>query len=222
MNLHVNQEQLRQSANHKAVRERLMNPSITVKRADIDKAQTEVAELKAMIAGLSSDLADKTQEVRRLELDVADRNARIIALAEELAKLDVAGVNAEPKKTVASIVAEILRDYPGITWQDVVGLRRTRDLITPRHLCMVAVFEQRKDLSLPMIGRIFNRDHTTILAAMRKHGCEGEGKPLLKPEKVEEIYRLHDSGVSFNEIARRVGCSSSSVGRYIQKAKEQA
>lgn len=222
MNQHFSQEQLRQSEHQKAVRARLMNPSITVKRADVDKAHSEVAAFKARIAGLEAELSDKTKEAQRLALDVADRNARIIALAEELAKLDIAGVNAEPKKTVATIVAEVLRDYPGITWEDIIGLRRTRDLIKPRHLCMVAVFEQRKDLSLPMIGRIFKRDHTTIIAAMRKHGCEGEGKPVLKPEQVEEIYRLQDTGISFGEIARRVGCSDSSVARYINKAKEQA
>ena len=211
---------LKQSKHYGSVRERLMNPKASIKREDLDRSQSEINALKARIDGLTSELIAKDEEISRLELDVADRNARMIALAEELANLDIAGVSAEPKKTVAAIVAEVLKNYPGVRWDDIIGLRRTKSLIKPRHLCMVAVFEQRKDLSLPMIGKIFKRDHTTIIAATRKLGCEGTGKPLVEERKVQEIYKLMDTGISHHEIARRVGCSSSSVNRYIQKAKE--
>nr|WP_323130829.1 hypothetical protein [Sinorhizobium medicae] len=40
----------------------------------------------------------------------------------------------------------------------------------PRHACMRAVYEQRRDLSLAGIGRIFHRDHTTVLAAVQAAG----------------------------------------------------
>jgi chromosomal replication initiator protein len=33
---------------------------------------------------------------------------------------------------------------------------------------MRAVYEERKDLSLPRIGKIFHKDHTSILSAVRK------------------------------------------------------
>jgi chromosomal replication initiator protein len=33
---------------------------------------------------------------------------------------------------------------------------------------MEAVYDERKDLSLPSIGKLFCRDHTTILHAVRK------------------------------------------------------
>lgn len=211
----------KQSKHYGCVRDRLMNPQASLKRADLEKERDTVSMLKREVMDLAARVTDKDKKISALELDIADRNARIISLAGELAKLDIAGVNADPKKTIATIVSEVLRDYPGVTWDDITGLRRTRDLIKPRHLCMVAVFEQRKDLSLPMIGRIFKRDHTTILAATRKYGIEGEGKQVLNPEKVIEIYRLMDTGLSLSQMAMKVGCSPASVARYMKKAKEQ-
>jgi chromosomal replication initiation ATPase DnaA len=108
--------------------------------------------------------------IQQLELDLADARARILAQAEKLMIEDeeIGGVE-DKRRPVRVIVDEVLQDFPGITFDDVKGLRRTKTLITPRHACIRAVFNERKDLSSVAIGRIFgNRDHSTILASVAK------------------------------------------------------
>lgn len=50
------------------------------------------------------------------------------------------------------------------------GRNREKGLVKVRHLAMVLVYDHCKTLSLPTIGRLFDRDHTTVIHALRKHG----------------------------------------------------
>jgi chromosomal replication initiation ATPase DnaA len=73
------------------------------------------------------------------------------------------------RRSTKDIVDEVLAGFPGVTWADLKGARRTKSIIYPRHLAMYEIYAQRKNMSLPMIGRLFGgRDHTTILSAVRK------------------------------------------------------
>lgn len=65
----------------------------------------------------------------------------------------------------------MLEDFPGVSWDDIISVRRERRLVKPRHACMRAVYERRRDLSLAGIGRIFHRDHTTVLAVVNDGGA---------------------------------------------------
>lgn len=162
---------VKQASHYQSVRERLLNPKISVKRSDIDVVQAEVDSLKSKISGLEKALEMREHRISSLELDIADRDARLISQAEMICRLEDSGIVLQgKKKPVALIVAEILEDFPGVTWEDIIGVRRTSLLIKPRHLCMSAVYDQRKDLSTLAIGRIFNRDHTVILHAATKTG----------------------------------------------------
>ena len=85
----------------------------------------------------------------------------------------------EPKKAIKDIVDEVLKEYPGWSWEDIKSKRRNRKLVVARHSCMKEVHKQRPDLSFPQIGRIFNRDHTSILHAvgrLRKDIRQGQAK----------------------------------------------
>lgn len=108
--------------------------------------------------------------ISRLELDLADARARILTQAEMLRSIDIDAEPTDNRRSVKEIVSEVLERYPGVTWEDVKSIRRTRELIEPRHECMRAVYEERKDLSTPRIGQLFQRDHTVILYAARKLG----------------------------------------------------
>jgi chromosomal replication initiator protein len=145
-----------------------------------------IGELREENAGLKRDLARAQNSLRfvadrerrhreidsrlqRLELDLADARARILTQAEMLRSIDDEGDEpVDHRRSVPEIVAEVLQDYPDVTWEDIKGIRRTRNLIAPRHACMKAVYEERKDLSLPRIGKIFHRDHSTILNSVHK------------------------------------------------------
>lgn len=53
---------------------------------------------------------------------------------------------------------------------DVLGTSRNRRIVAVRQRAMAEVRKQRPDLHLTDIGRLFNRDHTTVLHALKKMG----------------------------------------------------
>lgn len=195
MNMHT-----KLASHYGDVRSRLLGtPSKPIKTLPIVKLEDEsavIAELKRDKRCLEIELkearlslryvAEREQHHReterkmeKLELDLADARARILSQAELMKVLDdsESGEPMDKRRPVHEIVAEVLQHYPGITWDDVKGIRRTRDLIAPRHACMRAVYNERKDLSLPRLGRIFQRDHTTLIHAIKKDF------PLLGPQE---------------------------------------
>ncbi|MNL63176.1 chromosomal replication initiation protein [compost metagenome] len=113
----------------------------------------------------------KAQRLRVLELELAlaDAEARILSQAQLLCGANAADEGGLfSRRPVREIAEEVLLAYPGIGWADVIGVRRERRLVEPRHRCMAAVYGEREDLSLPALGRIFRRDHTSVLHAINK------------------------------------------------------
>ncbi len=154
-------------------------PQTTADAIIIGGLREEVAALQKALARAQASLrfvADREQHhrdterrIELLELDLADARARILAQAEMLKDpLDDEDEPQDRRRSVPEIVAEVLQAYPGVTWEDIKGVRRTRNLVGPRHACVKAVYEERKDLSLPRIGKIFHRDHSTILNSVHK------------------------------------------------------
>jgi chromosomal replication initiation ATPase DnaA len=193
MNMHTTEL----TTHYSDVRKRLLgSPSRPVKAMPIVKTEDEsavIAELKRDKRCLEIELKEARQSLRyvaereqhhreterkleKLELDLADARARVLSQADMMKALDdkEAGEGiTDKRRAVPDIVAEVLQHYPGVTWEDVKGIRRTRDLIEPRHACMRAVYNERKDLSLPRIGKVFHRDHTVILYALKKGETSG-------------------------------------------------
>jgi chromosomal replication initiator protein len=194
MNMHTTNELTAELTTHYSdIRRKLMGiaprkgiPSpVAAKKADDSEL---VASLQRDKVSLEAELNDARRSLRyvaekekmhreterrleKLELDLSDARARILSQAEMMKVLDEKegfGEVTDKRRPVKEIIAEVLKGYPGIKWEDIKGIRRTRDLIAPRHACMKAVYEERKDLSLPKIGDVFSRDHTTILHAVMK------------------------------------------------------
>lgn len=85
----------------------------------------------------------------------------------EMARENIADVisGAEPVKvTQDKIFHAVARKY-GVTIEDIRGKRRTREIAQARHVC-IYIMRTVTDMSLPSIGRVFNRDHTTILSSV--------------------------------------------------------
>ncbi|MGO7686254.1 helix-turn-helix domain-containing protein [Rhizobium ruizarguesonis] len=141
-------------------------------RQEVSLLQKALAKAQAslrFVAEREPHLRETEQKAERLELDLADARARILSQAELIKAINDDGEEVtDRRRTVPEIVAEVLERFPGVTWADVKSVRRTRELIGPRQACMKAVYDERKDLSLPSIGKLFCRDHTTILHAVRK------------------------------------------------------
>jgi len=72
------------------------------------------------------------------------------------------------KPTMTAIVNAVLERHEGISIKDVRSPGRKKKIVMARHEAIAAIRRIRPDLSLPAIGRFFNRDHTTILHAIRK------------------------------------------------------
>lgn len=81
--------------------------------------------------------------------------------------------DASIKQIISSVAASF-----GFGYGDVVGDRRTRDLMKARFAAYHAVATARSNYSLAQIGRCFGgRDHTTILVALRKMKRDGVPQP---------------------------------------------
>jgi hypothetical protein len=76
-------------------------------------------------------------------------------------------------------IQRVVAHYFGIPLREMTSARRSREVARPRQ---VAIYLAREltPFSLPMIGKLFgNRDHTTILYAIRKIGDLDENDPLM-------------------------------------------
>lgn len=74
-----------------------------------------------------------------------------------------------PKAQVRKVI-EAVCDRHEITYTDVMSRSRFADVVAARHEAIVAVATAFPWMSLPKIGRVFGRDHTSILHALDKFG----------------------------------------------------
>lgn len=162
---------------NKATRAILFRPPAAVEIET--KQQKRIRMLEASVRSLRFELDQRDAEIRQLKIDLADRNARVIDQAHKLCQLmhiDSEEEEYTEVRRVKDIVDEVLLDYPGVTMADIVSVRRTRDLITPRHRCYYEVYRQRPDLSFPAMARYFKRDHSSLHHAIDKYKTGDERK----------------------------------------------
>jgi chromosomal replication initiator protein len=74
---------------------------------------------------------------------------------------------APPRPVLAGTVMAVTADYYGVTVEELCGPRRDSSLCRARHIAMY-LCRELTDLSLPRIGRQFDRDHTTVMHGERK------------------------------------------------------
>lgn len=80
---------------------------------------------------------------------------------------DLIGHNKSEKLTAHDII-HLATEFFSLPKEELLGPRRTKDLVTARHITMYALREHT-DLSLPIIGDLFDgRDHTSVLHAVNK------------------------------------------------------
>ena len=86
----------------------------------------------------------------------------------ELAKNSIADImtGGEPVGVTVDRILEHTAKKFGVTVDDIKGTKRNKEIAYARH---VAIYLMRKltDMSLPQIGRILKRDHTTILSSLK-------------------------------------------------------
>ena len=75
-----------------------------------------------------------------------------------------------PKDFTLAIVESVVARHPGVTVADVFGPCRKRPIVNARFEAIAEIVEARPHWSYPTIGRLFNRDHTTIMSALDRLG----------------------------------------------------
>ncbi|WP_434286286.1 helix-turn-helix domain-containing protein [Celeribacter sp. SCSIO 80788] len=66
-----------------------------------------------------------------------------------------------------SEIISTFADERGVKVTDLVGPSKKQTLARHRQDCMATIRREKPSMSLPDIGRAFNRDHTTVLHALR-------------------------------------------------------
>jgi chromosomal replication initiator protein len=92
----------------------------------------------------------------------------------------------EPRRIKIEDILRIISRHYGVSKGDILSQRRHRSVVWPRQIGMYLA-KQLTARSLPEIGRRFgNRDHTTVLHAIRKIEGELNGNTRLKDE-IEDL-----------------------------------
>jgi chromosomal replication initiator protein len=75
--------------------------------------------------------------------------------------------------TIVDIQRAVAAHY-NLGTEDLEGLRRRRTIVLARHVAMY-LCRVLTEASLAEIGEAFNRDHTTVLHAVRRIAAKGPG-----------------------------------------------
>lgn len=101
----------------------------------------------------------------RLYRAVTAAMAKPVEVTRRLIQIDRA-LRSNPK-TMREIIDDVCIKYD-VRRTDVLSRRRTRNLVVPRQEAMWRCATETIH-SLPEIGRLFDRDHTTVLHGIRRH-----------------------------------------------------
>lgn len=139
---------------------RVFNPDF-VRRVH---AKRRMEAEKAAIAEHARKEAERAEQWRRT---VENRRRQ----AEEIEAQEHAEAMKDAPPSVRSIIARIEVEY-GLPEGSIVSGSRKAPVVKARFEAMARAREARPDLSLPALGRIFQKDHTTLIHALRKMGVQ--------------------------------------------------
>ena len=103
---------------------------------------------------------------------------------------DVLSGNEPVNITIDRIFDKVTKKY-NITEDELKGRKRQREIARVRHIC-IYIMRKMTDLSLPAIGKIFSRDHTTIISSLDNIETEIKESSLLEIEINELINEIRD------------------------------
>ena len=123
------------------------------------------AERLAALASAEIEQRRLDEERRAAEIEAEERKADEDR-AERRRALDASWGRSRGNPTVAQIQRAVCRFYD-VSFRELISHRKTADVVRPRQIAMMLAKELTIH-SFPEIGRRFDRDHTTVLYAVRK------------------------------------------------------
>ena len=162
------------------------------KRAQEKRAVDPSFEIPSEVVALLADrLTESGRElegaINRLYLTWQLMRAPVtLDIAETIIRDLVQGI--EPRRIKIEDILRIVSRHFAVSKQDILSQRRHRSVVRPRQIGMYLA-KHLTSRSLPEIGRRFgDRDHTTVLHAIRKIDREVGENPRLKDE-IDELKR---------------------------------
>ena len=171
--------ELRQRVLEKRVQEkRQIDPTFEIGRDVLALLAEKLTESGRELEGAITRLHATWQYMRTpIKLDIAETVIRDL----------VQGL--EPRRIKIEDILKTVSRHFGVSKGDILSQRRHRSVVWPRQIGMYLA-KQLTSRSLPEIGRRFgNRDHTTVLHAIRKIEGEITNSARLKDE-IEELKKL--------------------------------
>jgi chromosomal replication initiator protein len=173
-----------------------MDPSLRLKILEKRAHEKRVADPsfqvpEEVVALLADRLTESGRElegaINRLYLTWQLMRAPVtLDIAETIIRDLVQGI--EPRRIKIDDILRIVSRHFAVSKQDILSQRRHRSVVRPRQIGMYLA-KHLTSRSLPEIGRRFgDRDHTTVLHAIRKIDKEVGENPRLKDE-IEELKR---------------------------------
>jgi chromosomal replication initiator protein len=169
------------------LRLKILERRVGEKRAAEPAFEISGAVLKLLAERLTESGRELEGAVNRLYLQWQLTHAPItVETVEGIIRDLVAGI--EPRRIKVEDILRIVSRHFAVSKADILSDRRHRSVVRPRQIGMYLA-KQLTSRSLPEIGRRFgNRDHTTVLHAIRKIDREIGDNPHLK-EEIEELKR---------------------------------
>jgi chromosomal replication initiator protein len=169
------------------LRLKILERRVQEKRAADPGFEISGAVLKLLAGRLTESGRELEGAVNRLYLQWQLTHTPITVEAVEAIIRDLV-LGVEPRRIKVEDILRIVSRHFAVSKADILSDRRHRSVVRPRQIGMYLA-KQLTSRSLPEIGRRFgNRDHTTVLHAIRKIDREIGDNPHLK-EEIEELKR---------------------------------
>jgi chromosomal replication initiation ATPase DnaA len=157
------------AAYHNTMRGIAKRAPVLIDRQDLAIIDAAERRAKFLIAEAETEARREAAEIiaqARLHAEslVADAVAKAVQI------VGFAGMEPGENKEPAIDIIRLVATRHGVSVADIKGATRVFHIVAARQEAMALVYKLRPDLSLPAIGRIFDRDHTTVLHAVRKLG----------------------------------------------------
>ncbi|WP_173931374.1 helix-turn-helix domain-containing protein [Chelativorans sp. Marseille-P2723] len=138
------------------------------KRAEAKKAAKE--EMRRQIEARAKQYAERAKQMEKSLDTLKAQRAAEIRFSKMMAEISS---RSEKRRSapirVIDIIAIVAAKH-GLTIGDIKGPLRQRNIVLARHEAIALARKERPDLSLTQLGRQFDRDHTSILHALRRMG----------------------------------------------------
>lgn len=103
---------------------------------------------------------------------------------------------------IKSLIAKAAQDN-GVTYEAIMSRARPRDVCRARFDAIAAVSAAYPDMSFPRLGKIFNRDHSSVVHALMMRGVQPRSGRIAEYRKFAALMQRRAVGNTTTEGENR-------------------